>query len=612
MAERRQESSMAPPIELLDRALALSAACGRQDLHRRLTAARDRARNPGVRVLVAGQPRTGKSTLVNALVGAPVCPAGDDAATAVPTVVREGSAPEAVLVFSCGAGETGEDRVPVPVEGLPGRVLESARHEGTPRLLRAEVRLPRRLLSRGLEVVDTAGVGGIGPAGALRTLELLPGADAVVIVSDASQEFTAPELAFVRQAAALCPTVICVLTKIDAHAHWRTILDLDRAHLRDAGLEAPLFAVSSTLELLAVARQDRELHEESGFADLLAHLRTEVGDSAEALALRSTVHDLTSVTEQLTMALRTELTALQDPAGTERLMAELEDARTRADDLRRRSSRWQQMLSDGVADLMADIDYDLRDRSRAVIRDAEEAIDAGDPGPMWDDFTDWVDERVAEAVAESYVWATQRSEWLAARVVEQFAREGGTHLPELVIGDPEAVLGELVALSEIDRGDMAVRERLLIGVRGSYSGVLMTGLLTSLTGMALLNPVSLAAGALMGRKVYKDDVTNRRLRRQSEAKSAVRRHMDEVVFQVGKHLKDRLRLVQRTLRELITDTVDEMTRTLAEATKAAQRSATAAAAERDARIRTLRAQLEQVERLAREVPRPAGDPVPVA
>src|SRR3712207_7544103 len=50
-----------------------------------------------------------------------------------------------------------------------------------------------------------------------------------------------------------------------------------------------------------------------------------------------------------------------------------------------------------------------------------------------------------------------------------------------------------------------------------------------------------------------------RSRRQADAKTVVRRHLDEVVFQVGKHLKDRLRTVSRTLRDLITDRSEEHT-----------------------------------------------------
>ena len=598
-----------PPIELVDRALDLAEAADRSDLHRRLTVVRERVLDPAVRVLVVGEPRQGKSSLVNALVTAPVCVVGREAETVVPVVVRHGGTAAAALVYAAAPGDG-----PVPAGGaeaarVPVRVgslaLELARAPGTAtdgrQLVGAEVELPRRLLDGGLQLVDTAGVGGIGSAAALRTVDLLPGATAVLVVSDASQEYTAPEMAFLRQAAALCPHVVAVLTKTDTSPEWRTIAEINRGHLAAADLDVPVFPVSSTLEVLAVQRKDRELHEESGMGALAAHLRRDVLDRAGALARRSTVHDLTSVTDQLALSLRTELAGLQDPARNDALLAELENARTRVEDLRRRSSRWQTLLSDGVTDLMADIDHDLRDRARVVTREADEAIDAHDPGPLWDDLTDWLDQRIGGAVADSYVWASQRSEWLATEVVEQFARDGGRSLPDLPIGDGREVLGSLVEVDDIDRGVLTVSQRVLIGMKGSYSGVLMTGLVTSMVGLGLVNPISLAAGLALGGKAYRDDKLTRRQRRQAEAKAAVRRHLDEVVFQVGKQLKDRLRLVQRTLRDLVTDTVDEMSRTLADALKGAQQSVKVAAAERDARVREVRRQLALVERLAADV-----------
>ena len=334
---------------------------------------------------------------------------------------------------------------------------------------------------------------------------------------------------------------------------------------------------------------------------LVTHLRREVADRAEVLNRRALVHDLTAVTEHLKLAVRSELAGLEDPASREELVRELEVARSAADDLRRRSSRWQQVLADGVADLVADIDFDLRDRSRAVIREAEEAIDAQDPGPAWPELAEWLDRRIAGAVADSYVWAEQRSEWLATRVIEQFARDGGGAVPALSVGGARDALESLVDLPEMDDGSMTLRERTLIGLRGSYTGVLMTGLVTSLAGMAIINPVSIAAGVLLGRKAYNDDKLQRLQRRRAEAKTVVRRHLDEVVFQVGKHLKDRLRTVSRTLRDLITDTAEEMSRSLADAVAAAQRSTREATAEREARIRVLRQRREQLDRLAADV-----------
>jgi hypothetical protein len=615
MAVPKTES---PKAELIDRAAALAGECDRPDLQRRLAEARRRVQSPSVRVLVVGEPKKGKSSLLNGLVGAPVCAVGDDVTTVVPTVVAGGPEPRAVLVRpprgdSPTAGEEAVERERVPLSSLASRPPDV---DDERRPLRIEVTLPRRILEGGLELVDTPGLGGVGAVASLTALDLVPGADAVLVVTDATQEFTAPEMAFLEQAAALCPNVLCAVTKTDVAPEWRTVVELDRRHLADRHVDAPIFPVSSALALLAAQHRDTELHGESGLGPLTRHLRDEVVARAEILARRSLAHDVATVTQHLALTTRTELTGLEDPAAQEALVQELEEARASVDQLRRRSSRWQQVLGDGVTDLMADIDYDLRDRSRVVTREAEEAIDADDPGALWPEFSRWLQQRIEIAVADSFVWAEQRSQYLADQVVEQFARDGGAVLPELAIGEATDVLSAVVDLPEIDDGYLRMRERVLIGVRGSYTGVLMTGLATSLAGMALINPISLAAGVLLGRKAYNDDKAQRLQRRQAEAKTVVRRHVDEVVFQVSKHLKDRLRVVQRTLRDLLGDTVEEMTQSLNDAVRAAQRSSKEAAGERTARLRTLRLRLDRIDALAAEArrlsspaaPAPPGDP----
>jgi hypothetical protein len=600
-------------VELLDQAAELAADCGRPDLQRRLVLAAERARQPSVRVLVVGEPGKGKSLLVNALVAAPVCSVagvlGSTGPTAVPTVVRSGETPSAFLVFadpssdtsSPGAGTGAGQRVRVPVEAVRAEARRAADPAAGRRLARVEVELPRQVLSGGLELVDTPGVGGVSPATALSVLDLLPTADAVLVVSDTSQEYTAPELAFLRQCTVLCPVVVSVLTKADVHQHWRQVAELDRAHLARAGLDVPVVPVASPLEQLAVQRADGELRAESGFPALYEQLQ-QVVRRTDKLTARSIRHDLGSVGEQLTVSLQAELEALRDPANQERLR-DLEQARGRLDDLGRSSSSWQTMLGDGVSDLMADIDYDLRDRSRMIIREAEATIEAGDPGPLWPEIADWLEARVAEAVGDSFVWAAERSDFLAAQVIEQFSRDGGIVAPELAVGSPDEVLGRLIDIEDVDAGVMTLREQLFVSLRGSYTGVLMVGLITSVAGMSLVNPYSVAAGVVLGRKAYKDDVAARLHRRRNEAKAAVRRYIDEVVFQVNKHLKDRLRVVNRTLRDLIGDRVREMSRTLGEAIQAAQQGVRLESAERDARIRAVNAQLQRVHRLTAQAER---------
>ena len=75
---------------------------------------RQRAQDPSVRVLVVGEPKQGKSSLVNALVGAPVCAVRDDVATVVPTVVRDGSAARPRSSSPRGTAARTPGRTPTP------------------------------------------------------------------------------------------------------------------------------------------------------------------------------------------------------------------------------------------------------------------------------------------------------------------------------------------------------------------------------------------------------------------------------------------------------------------------------------------------------------------
>ena len=72
-------------------------------------------------------------------------------------------------------------------------------------MLRVEIGAPSPLLQGGLAFIDTPGVGGHGQPHLSATLGLLPNADALIMVSDTSQELTEPEMWFIRQAHRICP-----------------------------------------------------------------------------------------------------------------------------------------------------------------------------------------------------------------------------------------------------------------------------------------------------------------------------------------------------------------------------------------------------------------------
>ncbi|HWO59095.1 MAG TPA: dynamin family protein [Umezawaea sp.] len=580
------------PIEVVDLALKAANAYGRDDLAVRLAQTRQRLLDPAVRVLVVGEFKQGKSHLINAIVNAPVCPVDDDVATSVPTVVRYAESPNVVLV-----GETSV-RTEVPVEQLADHVSEAGNPGNRRGLRHAEVGIPRSVLAGGLCLVDTPGVGGLGSVHGATTMTALPSADAVLMVSDAAQEYTATELEFLRQAARVCPTVVCVLTKIDLYPDWRRIAERDRAHLAAADLSADLLPVSSVLRLHAVREGDQALNHESGFPLLLNHLRDRIVGRAAELATRSVVHDVRGVALQLTTAMGAELTALRDPDRAEDLLSGLRDAKRRADALRERSARWQQTLNDGVGDLISDVEYDLRDRMRKITRDAEAELDGIDPMLVEEQFVGWVLQRVAAAASANFVWTNQRARWLAGQVGDHFTDDGGGVLPDLHAHDPEAPLSQTIPLEFSRPEPFGFGQKLIVGVRGGYGGTLMVGMLSTIGGLALLNPISVAAGVLLGRKMVKDERKRMLERRRSEAKLAVRRFVDDVVFQLGKESRDVLRELQRDLRDHFTGCAAELSRSLSESMKSAQRAVDSDRGERDRRIRDVRAELDRIAHLA--------------
>jgi replication fork clamp-binding protein CrfC len=597
-------------IQLVEHGLQLVGTKEREDLRTRLDMALGRLKDPSIRVIVVGEFKQGKSKFINALVGAPACPVDDDIATSVPTVVRHGDQPSAAILVPTAEAEGGTDaavdRQRIPIADLPAYVSEQGNPGNSKKLLAAEIYLPRRILAGGLIVIDSPGVGGLASAHTLATFTALPTADAMLLVSDASQEYTEPELRFLRQAMRITPNVAGVLTKTDLYPDWRRVEEADRFHLAKVAPDIPLFPVSSDLRLEAARLQDSELNEESGFPGLVAYLRDGIIGEAQRLQGRSVSQDLRAVTENLRLSLHSELEALENPEGTPQMIAQLELARAEADDLRKRSARWQITLNDGISDLIADMEYDLRNRLRQIQREAEAGIDEGDPGPAWADFSTWLEVSTAAAISDTFVLTSERAGWLAAQVAEHFTAEE-VRLPVMHVSHSADALDPVDTMPGMDAGRINTVQKVLIGMRGSYGGVLMFGLLTGIFGMALINPLSLSAGLLLGRKAYREDKEARLKRRQGEAKALVRRQLDDVTFQVGKQLKDRLRLVQRSIRDHFTEIADEHHRSLADSVSAAQTAASTYALEKDARINAIKAELKKVDALHRAAEAVAAD-----
>jgi hypothetical protein len=509
--------------------------------------------------------------------------------------------------------------------GLLDRANQLAGAAGRPDLVERLTWVKAQVGGRRMTVVVT-GAAGQGATSLARVLDqtptdLLPGAtfadapgrswanqvglpepgsaDVVLLVSDAGHEYGPVELEALARIRAQGSAVAGVITKIDVYPRWQDVQRANRDRLRSANLDVPtipLLPVSSAFADSGMQRGDDSLTVASGVPQLLEFLRDRIGTRVDPALRESALAELRSAVDQLSAVWSTELDAVQAAGGSP------EDRRQRAvaelDRAQQLSAAWQIALGDGATELISQVDFDLRDRLREVMEGAEEQIATANPTGDWERFDGALRGKVVDSVHANYHLATERSHHLARQVAAKLAgnRDGaGVALPELWLEDPEAALQRVKPMEKPDGG--GVFARVVNSIRGSYGGVLMVGVLTSLAGLSLISPWSVSAGVLLGLFTFWEDRKNGRDRGRAEARVAVAKLMDAVNFRVGDDLRTQLRTVHRTLRDHFTGINDQRLRAASDAARAAMDAPPVDTAQRESRLSEIQNNLAELRQL---------------
>lgn len=549
-------------------------AVGRDDLAEEVRVARTRLERPATVVCVVGEYKQGKSSLVNGLLGSGVCPVDDDLATSVITLVRRSAEPGAAARYRAGTDRTAER---IPIGQLHEWVTEAGNADNARQLDRVDVGVPAPILETGLTLVDTPGVGGLAAGPAAATLAFLPFADGVVLVSDASAELTASEMAFLAAARERCPNVVLAQTKIDAYPSWRRIVERNVAHLEVAGIDVPVVPLSSRLRMAAFATGDADLNRRSGYRGLLQRLDADVVRPAkEAAAVRARADAVRSIT-LAEGPITAELAAMRDEGRRAELVQRAEVAAARLEHLRGPGARWATLVNDQVTDLTARVNHDLRTNLRAATRDFDERIEKLVTGRQWDSYSSELQARVAEVVGAAFVAIESARAGIRAAVVALLAEDeiGPPPVEGQVRAIDVASFWTARSITSSEQGAGQAFRTSLSSLRGAYGGMAMFGMLGSFApaaaaGVVATNPVLLGVGAAFGAIQLLDDRKRRVAARRQVARVQVRQFIDDVQLHAGDAVGDATREVQRSLRDEFTARLGELQRSHADAARSAQ------------------------------------------
>ena len=361
---------------LLSECQRLIAASGQSDLRDRLRREQERyASRAGASVVVVGETKRGKSSLINALVGRPgLLPVDADVATGVYVEVRHASQSTAVI-----HRQTGAIHEQVAIDTISQWISVAENPENTKEVDSVEVGLDSPLLAQGIRIIDTPGVGGLVSGHTAITLGVLQWADALVFVTDPGAPLTASELSFLSRASERIANVVLVLAKTDAYQHWRENLEDDRSRISQhvpSLAHSPWVAVSSRLKTLSdasAASGDSDLAEKlrsaSGFALLEEELIGRIVKRTSQLRLENLVHVCIETCSQLRKWYRGVLESLD---GNPAFMQDLEAEERRWKDFRHQLPMLERKLGDDFRRLQQRLIYELQNGIQGLQRAYEQ------------------------------------------------------------------------------------------------------------------------------------------------------------------------------------------------------------------------------------------------
>jgi ribosome biogenesis GTPase A len=292
-------------LECMDEMLGIEniRGCACEDL-------KEKVRSNAFNLVVVGQFKRGKTSLINALLGAEILPVAVVPLTSIVTIMTWGETLRIKVYFN--DGKISE----IKSESLVDYVTEKGNPKNVKDVREVVLTYPSPYLKDGVRFIDTPGVGSIYQHNTDVAYQYLPKSDAALFLLSVDQPMSKAELDFLMDVKEYSNKIFFVLNKADylRENDLNESIEFSKNGLKEAmGSEVKLFPVSARLALEGTASKSGELMEKSMLPlfskDLNRFLMEEKGN----VLILSVTNNLLRSISQAKLELELELKSLTTP-----------------------------------------------------------------------------------------------------------------------------------------------------------------------------------------------------------------------------------------------------------------------------------------------------------
>jgi len=275
----------------------------------RLLAVREQLISNHFNLVVLGQFKRGKTTLINSLVGNAILPSSVVPLTSIVTILKFGSMVRCDIFMNDGTEKS------IQIEELHDYVTESGNPKNERGVKCASIEYPIPLLEKGMQLVDTPGIGSTFLHNTETTYEFLDHLDAAVFLMSADVPISQVEKELLETIKSSTQKIFFVLNKVDnLTAEEITEMSVHNTNvLKEMGFTVQeIWPISARKALEAKTSNNENLLLESGLSDMEDAIGTFLSTEKGKIVLNTAISKTKRISLQILSQIAIETKTLTD------------------------------------------------------------------------------------------------------------------------------------------------------------------------------------------------------------------------------------------------------------------------------------------------------------